>query len=53
MESMVFEDLGGRTKVTARKRFPSAEDLEGALAMGMIGGALDSYDRLADEIANG
>ena len=51
VESMVLEDLGGRTKVTARTTFPSAEDLEGALAMGMIGGALDSYDRLADEIA--
>ena len=53
VETMVLEDLGGRTKVTARTRFPSAEDLEGALAMGMIGGALDSYDRLADEIAKG
>jgi uncharacterized protein YndB with AHSA1/START domain len=50
---MTFEDLGGRTKLVARSRFPSVEDLEGALAMGMIGGALDTYDRLADEIAKG
>jgi hypothetical protein len=50
---MVLEDLGARTKVTARTRFPSAEDLAGALATGMIGGALESYDRLAEEIANG
>ncbi len=53
VETMVLDDLGGRTKVTARTRFPSVEDLEGALATGMIGGALQSYDRLADEIARG
>jgi uncharacterized protein YndB with AHSA1/START domain len=51
IETMILEDLGDRTKVTARSRFPSIEDLEGALAVGMIGGALDSYDRLADVIA--
>ena len=50
---MTLEDLGGRTKVTERRRFPSVEDLEGALAMGMIGGALETYDRLAEEIAKG
>jgi hypothetical protein len=37
--------------VTATSRFPSIEDLEGALAVGMIGGALQTYDRLADLIA--
>ena len=50
IETMVLEDLGERTKVTARSRFPSIEDLEGALAVGMIHGALDSYDRLAELI---
>jgi uncharacterized protein YndB with AHSA1/START domain len=49
--TLVLEDLGGRTKFVARSRFPSVEDLEGALANGMIGGALQSYDRLAEEIA--
>ena len=53
INTMILEDLGGRTKLTARSRFPSVQDLEGALATGMIGGALDTYDRLADEIANG
>lgn len=53
VEAMVLEDLGGRTKVTARTRFPSVEDLEGALSMGMIRGALETYDRLADEIGKG
>ncbi|MGZ8514242.1 MAG: SRPBCC domain-containing protein [Candidatus Limnocylindrales bacterium] len=53
INTMVLEDLGGRTKLTARSRFPSVEDLQGALAMGMIGGALQTYDRLADEIGKG
>lgn len=53
IDTITFEDLGGRTKVVARSRFPSVEDLEGALSMGMIGGALDTYDRLAEEIAKG
>jgi uncharacterized protein YndB with AHSA1/START domain len=53
INTMTLEDLGGRTKLVARSRFPSIEDLEGALATGMIGGALDTYDRLADEIAKG
>jgi uncharacterized protein YndB with AHSA1/START domain len=53
INTLTFEDLGTRTKVTARSRFPSVEDLEGALATGMIRGALETYDRLADEIAKG
>ena len=53
VETMVLEDLGGRTKATARTLFPSVEDLQGALATGMIRGALETYDRLADEIAKG
>lgn len=53
IDTMTFEDLGNRTKVTARTRFPSVQDLEGALSTGMIGGALETYDRLADEIAKG
>ena len=54
INTLTLEDLGGtRTRVVARSRFPSVEDLEGALATGMIGGALQTYDRLADEIAKG
>ena len=49
--TMTFEDLGKRTKLVARSRFPSIGDLEGALSTGMISGALESYDRLAEEIA--
>ena len=54
IETMTLEDLGGdRTRLVSRSRFPSVEVLEGALSTGMIGGALESYDRLAEEIAKG
>ena len=53
IETMTLEDLGRRTKLVARSRFPSVEVLDGALSTGMIGGALESYDRLAEEIARG
>ncbi len=52
-ETMTLEDLGGRTRLTERSHFPTAEDLETQLEMGMVSGALDTYDRLADEIARG
>lgn len=52
IETLTLEDLGdGRTRLVSRGRFPSVESLEGALATGMVGGALQTYDRLADEIA--
>lgn len=51
VETLTLEDLGGRTRLVSRSRFPSLEALEGALSMGMIGGALETYDRLAEEIA--
>jgi uncharacterized protein YndB with AHSA1/START domain len=51
--TMTLEDLDGRTKITTRDRFPSVESLEGALSTGMVGGALDTWDRLAAELAKG
>ena len=54
IETMTLEDLGdGRTRIVEKSTFTSAEELEGAMATGMIGGALDTYDRLAEEIAKG
>ena len=47
---LTYEDLGDRTKLVIRSTFPSVETLEGALATGMIGGALESYDRLGELI---
>ena len=51
ISTMTLDDVGGKTKLVARSRFPSVDDLQGALATGMVGGALQTYDRLADEIA--
>lgn len=51
ISTMTLEEMDGKTRMSARSRFPSVEDLEGALASGMVGGALQTYDRLADEIA--
>jgi uncharacterized protein YndB with AHSA1/START domain len=49
--TQTLEDVGGRTKLVSRSVFPSAEVLEGAVATGMVGGAIESWDRLAEEIA--
>jgi uncharacterized protein YndB with AHSA1/START domain len=51
--TMTLEDLDGRTKVTSRDHFPSVETLEGALDTGMILGAIETWDRLAEELAKG
>jgi uncharacterized protein YndB with AHSA1/START domain len=51
INTLTLEAQGNRTKLVARSRFPSIDDLEGALSTGMVGGALETYDRLADEIA--
>jgi uncharacterized protein YndB with AHSA1/START domain len=50
IETFTLEDLGRQTRAVNRSQFPSIEALEGALASGMIGGALESWDRLAAEI---
>ena len=51
-ETHTFEDLGGRTRVVSRGHFGSAEELEGALATGMAGGAIETWDRLEAHLAN-
>ena len=48
INTLTLEDLGGRTKVVARSRFPSVETSRAHSRPGMIGGALETYDRLAD-----
>ena len=50
---MTLEDLGGRTKLVEKSLFTSIEELENQVSVGMVGGALEMYDRLADEIAKG
>jgi uncharacterized protein YndB with AHSA1/START domain len=51
-ETFTFEDLGGRTRVTSHGDFGSDEALEGALATGMINGAIETWDRLAAVLAD-
>jgi uncharacterized protein YndB with AHSA1/START domain len=52
-ETITFEELDGRTKVTSIGHMGSAEIIEGALATGMVGGALETWDRLAALLAQG
>lgn len=50
-ETFTFEDVGGRTKVTTRGHFDSVEEIDAALATGMVAGAIETWDRLAAELA--
>ncbi len=52
-ETFTFEDLGGKTKVTSRGHFDSSDAIEGALASGMVKGAVETWDRLASVLAEG
>jgi uncharacterized protein YndB with AHSA1/START domain len=45
-ETFTFEDVGGKTKVTSISHMGSAELIDAALATGMVGGALETWDRL-------
>jgi uncharacterized protein YndB with AHSA1/START domain len=51
--TQTLEEVGGGTKLTSHSRFPSAEALEGALAPGLVGGAIESWDRLEEEVLRG
>ena len=50
---MTLEALSSGTKLVERSRFPASEDLEIQLSVGMVGVALETYDRLAEEVARG
>jgi uncharacterized protein YndB with AHSA1/START domain len=50
IESMTFEDLGGRTRLRTRAVFPTVEARDGAIANGMERGIFDSMDRLEELI---
>ena len=53
VESYTFEDVDGKTKLTSRSHFPSVEELEGALATGMIKGGVETWDRFEAVLAEG
>ena len=51
-ETMTLEALeDGRTRLTERGHFRSQAELDEQIRVGMIGGAPDQYDKLAEEIA--
>jgi uncharacterized protein YndB with AHSA1/START domain len=52
-ESFTFEDVDGKTKVTSVGHFGSVEELEGAVATGMVAGAVETWDRLEALLAEG
>lgn len=45
-ETFIFDDVDGKTKLTSTGHMGSAEAIEGALATGMIRGAIETWDRL-------
>jgi uncharacterized protein YndB with AHSA1/START domain len=52
-ETVTLEDVDGKTKVTSVGHMGSPEILEGALATGMVGGAIETWDRLEAVLAEG
>ena len=51
LQTVTFEDLAGKTRLTIRSRFDSAELLEAALNVGMTEGWSQSLDRLSEVLA--
>jgi uncharacterized protein YndB with AHSA1/START domain len=51
LETMTLEDIGGRTRMVTHSVFLSLEDRDGVVQSGMQGGAEETYDRLAELVA--
>jgi uncharacterized protein YndB with AHSA1/START domain len=51
LETAVFEDLGGRTRLTTTSVFQTVEDRDAMVATGMEEGAVDSMERIAELLA--
>jgi uncharacterized protein YndB with AHSA1/START domain len=52
-ETFTLEDLGDRTRVRSVGHMGSEEAIDGALASGMVGGAIETWDRLEALLAQG
>jgi uncharacterized protein YndB with AHSA1/START domain len=48
LQTAVFEDVDGKTRLTNTSVFDSLEDLEGMVQSGMEWGARESWDRLSE-----
>jgi uncharacterized protein YndB with AHSA1/START domain len=53
VETATFEDLDGRTRVTAHSLFHTSEERDGMLDSGMERGLTETHDRLAELLARG
>ena len=53
VETVTFEDLGDRTKVTTVSAFHTTEERDGMMASGMERGLNETYARLDDLLARG
>ncbi|MEX1078972.1 MAG: SRPBCC family protein [Homoserinimonas sp.] len=51
LESLVFEDLGGRTRIRNHSVYQSVEDRDQMVNSGMEGGVNDGYERLDELLA--
>ena len=50
-DTHIFEDVDGGTRLTTTSTFATPEDLQGMLQSGMEGGANESWDQLAELVA--
>lgn len=53
LESLVFEDLGGRTRIRNHSVYQSVEDRDGMVESGMEKGVNDGYERLDELLVRG
>lgn len=51
LETLTFEDVDGKTKLTDHSVFQTLEDRDGMIASGMESGAADTLERLAEVLA--
>jgi uncharacterized protein YndB with AHSA1/START domain len=51
VDAITLTEENGKTTLTSRSTFNTAEDMEGFLATGAISGAIETYDRLAELLA--
>src|SRR5437867_7461985 len=51
VETAIYEDVGGKTKLTTTSRYQSKADLDGMVSSGMERGARETWDRLAELVA--
>ncbi len=52
-ETLTLDDIGGKTLMRAVSHMGSAEVIDAALATGMVGGAIETWDRLEALLADG